>query len=52
MKKTEILKMIEELDDMLFELALLNDDDTTFDQWYALSRANATIKHLEKYPLE
>lgn len=51
MRKSEILKMIEELDDMLFELALLNDDKTTTEQWHALSRANTTIKHLEKYPL-
>lgn len=50
-EKDEIMEMLEELENKIFDLALSNDD-TTVEQWYAISRAKATINHLEKYPLK
>lgn len=51
-EKKEIFELLETLDDKLFDLALVTDDDIIMEEWRALSIAKATIQHLEKYPLE
>lgn len=51
-EKYDIFEILKALDDMLFDLALYTHDESIMEQWHALSRARATIHHLEKYPIK